>query len=204
MANSEHREPISFYLSSSISRLDSLSERCLQSASRLSISSCNFLWRRRFSSFMCLSSLIKAAIFSASKSAARRRESTSLPTRGLGDTACFHTYSHALWRWAYVCTWRLLVSRSWCFASAVIRLSRRCEEMEELRLAVPVSPAAAYLMVNNQNYGLISKYIDPKKCRKETSQTSSQLQVCPFFSKVDWQGLPALVPKNSQALPSHV
>lgn len=44
------------YLSSSISRLDSLSDSCLHSASLRSISLWSFLCRRMFSSLMCRSS----------------------------------------------------------------------------------------------------------------------------------------------------
>ena len=51
------------HLSSSISRLDSDSDRCLHRASRLSVSICNFLCSLRFSSFTCFSSSINAAIF---------------------------------------------------------------------------------------------------------------------------------------------
>ena len=51
------------YLSSSISRLDSLSDRCLHSASLLSVSICSFLCNLKFSCLICFSSSNKAAIF---------------------------------------------------------------------------------------------------------------------------------------------
>lgn len=54
------------YLSSSISKLDSLSDKCRHKFSLLSISSCSFLCNRRFSSLMCFSSCAYWAIFSSS------------------------------------------------------------------------------------------------------------------------------------------
>merc|ERR1719367_1655623 len=51
--------------SSSISRLDSDSDKCRQRASRLSISSCSLLCKRRFSSLISLSSLTYSAIFAS-------------------------------------------------------------------------------------------------------------------------------------------
>lgn len=54
-------------LSSSISKLDSLSDSCLQSASLRSISLCNFLWSLKFSSLICRSSSKYCAIFSESE-----------------------------------------------------------------------------------------------------------------------------------------
>ena len=53
-------------LSSSISKLDSLSDKCRHKFSLLSISSCSFLCNRRFSSLMCFSSCAYWAIFSSS------------------------------------------------------------------------------------------------------------------------------------------
>lgn len=55
------------HLSSSISRLDSLSESCRQRASLLSISLCSFLCNRKFSSRMWRSSSRYCAIFSESE-----------------------------------------------------------------------------------------------------------------------------------------
>lgn len=54
------------YLSSSISRLDSLSDSCLHSASLRSISLWSFLCSRMFSSLMCRSSSMYWARFSVS------------------------------------------------------------------------------------------------------------------------------------------
>lgn len=54
------------YLSSSISRLDSLSDSCLHKASLRSISLWSFLCRRMFSSLMCRSSSMYWARFSVS------------------------------------------------------------------------------------------------------------------------------------------
>lgn len=54
------------YLSSSISRLDSLSDSCLHRASLRSISLWSFLCRRMFSSLMCRSSSMYWARFSVS------------------------------------------------------------------------------------------------------------------------------------------
>lgn len=56
------------YLSSSISRLDSLSDSCLHRASLRSISLWSFLCSRMFSSLMCRSSSIYWARFSVSES----------------------------------------------------------------------------------------------------------------------------------------
>lgn len=55
------------HLSSSISKLDSLSESCRQRASLLSISLCSFLCSRKFSSLMWRSSSRYCAIFSESE-----------------------------------------------------------------------------------------------------------------------------------------
>lgn len=57
---------LNIYLSSSISRLDSLSDSCLQSASLRSISLWSFLCSRMFSSLMCRSSSMYWARFSVS------------------------------------------------------------------------------------------------------------------------------------------
>lgn len=54
------------YLSSSISRLDSLSDSCLHKASLRSISLWSFLCSRMFSSLMCRSSSMYCARFSVS------------------------------------------------------------------------------------------------------------------------------------------
>lgn len=57
---------LNIYLSSSISRLDSLSDSCLHSASLRSISLWSFLCSRMFSSLMCRSSSMYWARFSVS------------------------------------------------------------------------------------------------------------------------------------------
>ncbi len=61
------------HLSSSISRLDSLSDKWRHKASRRSISIWSFLWSRRFSSRICFSSWTYCAIFISSGFVTKRQ-----------------------------------------------------------------------------------------------------------------------------------
>lgn len=64
------------YLSSSISKLLSLSLSCLHRASLLSISRCSFLCRRMFSSRICRSSSMYCARFSVSEKQRKKPQKT--------------------------------------------------------------------------------------------------------------------------------